>query len=139
MDHLAKVYVAADTDEKPVLKYIRGILERGLRPETLWPRATTGTHHMFGRVSAASSSSSALVPTSPVAAAVNFRMGEIEALRASDIEDYREFFLGPPGPLFAALPAARPFSKLMNRQPKGSTYPSLVSKAASVAPRSSLV
>jgi hypothetical protein len=97
---------SVDKDEQPVLQYCRGYIERDLRPESLWSRATaTGGVLMYGRDGQAASSSGGVG-----FGTANLVDKETE-LRTQDIITYRDLFLGPPKALWAAVPAAMQFSK----------------------------
>ena len=136
LENLAATPVCLDMDEQPVLMYARAFLERDLRPETLWSKSTA-THASTPAITGASSSSSGVPPPTPVAGPSFTNDKEDEILRASDIEDYKEFFLGPPGPLMALVPAAKAYSKAMSL-PDSASYNPFALFAKSVAVPSSV-
>ena len=106
-----KLPVSIDMRGHRELRHVHGFLERDLRPESLWMRSTSLTCIPCDSVGNGASSSSI-----DGEAVINNLGGSssdpIEVLRASDIENNVEFFLGPANVLLRKMPAARPFSKV---------------------------
>ena len=108
MAELEVLPVSLDTSTHEELKHVRGFLERDLRPQSLWTTSTSKSYNKPVPIYTTDrSSSSSTVPppsTGPTSESWEF-------LRALDITNNAEFFLGPPRPLMDIVPAARQFSK----------------------------